>query len=242
MVVIVSAAATSLQKPKPLIVNKCCGEKKILTIESHQCSFGGDDDWWPIIFQILKQSYFEPKGTAPRFMKYREWRPYCKTPEYFEGSHKMALFSNGSLYLSEKHKFIDPHNFCVDKDSAIICDPDSLQQSLKLRKNSSYKAIENTCAPSNADTTHLINSTNTDILFGFPECKVSKYFTEIFNESNLDRDTNRLMLKTGKILEWKDFCIEHVENEIEKSLHVFTCAHHLSLYQNTEGFPQTVTL
>lgn len=85
----------------------------MLTTDNHQCAIGGDNDWWPLIFQIMKKSYFEPKGAAPRFIKYREWRPSCEDPEYFEGSHKMALFSNGSLYLSEKHKFIDPQNFCV---------------------------------------------------------------------------------------------------------------------------------
>lgn len=255
VIVVVSkySSAISLQKPKPTIVNKCCGEKQILTSENHRCGVGSDDDWWPLIFQIMKKSYWEPKGTAPRFMKYRELRPHCNNPEFYAGSHKMALFSNGTLYLSEKHKFIDPQHFCVDKDAAIVCDPESVQtnrKSLKVRKccvkNAIYRAIENTCTPSGAlpptDAEFTLNSTDADVLFGFPECKISKYFTiaETFNESNLDKDTNRLILKTGKKLEWKDFCIEHVDNRSDTTLHVFTCADHLSVSRNTQELSHTV--
>lgn len=250
------SVAISLQKPIPTTVNKCCSAGKILTREKYQCIIGSNDLWWPLIFQVMKQSYFEPQGLAPKFIKYREWRPYCKNPDFYEGSHKMALFSNGSLYLSEKHKFIKPKDFCVDKDTAIVCDPDinslvHTEHLLKVRKccveSNVYKAHENTCTPSHGFTFtdgRILESTQSDILFGFPECKNSKYFTiaEIFKESSLNRETNRLVLETGRKLGWEDFCLEHVDNGNDKilPLSVFTCGDHLAVPHNTDEFSHTV--
>lgn len=245
-------------------VNKCCGTGKRLTSENHQCVIDNDDKWWPLIFMIKLQSYFEPKGGAPKFMKYRESRPNCKRPEFYIGPDKLALFTNGSLYLSEKHKFIEPQNYCVDKDSAIVCDPespDALIQATKLLKirkccvNSAvYKSHESTCIPStgftlSTDGQSVFNTTQTNVLFGFPECKISKYFTiaETFKESSLDWDTNRLILQSGRKLNWQDFCLEHVidndgaDNSI-LLLSVFTCADHLYVSPNTEPTPETVKL
>lgn len=244
-------------------VNKCCGIGKRITSEKnhHQCIIDNDDKWWPLIFMIKLQSYFEPKGGAPKFMKYRETRPSCGKPEFYHGQDKLALFTNGSLYLSEKHKFIEPHNFCVDKDSAIVCDPDvnspdALIQATKLLKirkccvkSAIYKLHESTCIPSNgltlADGQLVFNSTQTDVLFGFPECKISKYFTiaETFKESNFDWNTNRLVLQSGRKLNWQDFCLEHVIDNTTDNilpLSVFTCADHLYVSSNVNTTPETV--
>ncbi|XP_055301328.1 probable G-protein coupled receptor Mth-like 1 [Sitodiplosis mosellana] len=242
-------------------VNKCCGTGEWLTSENGQCIIDGDNDkWWPLIFMIKLQSYFEPKGGAPKFMKYRESRPSCEKPEFYIGQDKLALFTNGSLYLSAKHKSIEPQNYCVDKNSAIVCDPDvnspdALIQPTKLLKirkccvkSAVYKSHDSTCIPSNdytlADVGQIVfNSTRTDILFGFPECKISKYFTiaETFKESNLDWDTNRLVLQSGRKLNWQDFCLEHViDNGTDNilPLSVFTCADHLYASPNTNPTPE----
>lgn len=245
-----STAANSTARAT-VMVNKCCGIGKRLTSENDQCIIDSDNDkWWPLIFMIQRQSYFEPRGGAPKFLKYRELRPLCALPEFYIGQDKLALFTNGSLYLSEKHKFIEPHNFCVDRDSAIVCDPnvnspDALIQPtkklLKIRKccvkSAVYKSHDSTCIPSNGytltdDGETVFNSTQTDVLFGFPVCKISKYFTiaETFKESILDWDTNRLVLQSGRKLNWQDFCLEHViDNDTDTilPLSVFTCADHL---------------
>lgn len=270
-----SANSTAAAGRAVVTVNKCCGTGKRLTSENGQCIINDDDDdddndkWWPLIFMIKLQLYFDPKGSAPKFMKYRELRPSCATnlklqkPEYYFGQDKLALFTNGSLYLSEKHKFIEPQYYCVDKDSAIVCDPDAnspdaliqpTAKLLKIRKccvkSAIYKSHESTCIPSTGYTLVdngqiVLNSTRTDVLFGFPECKISKYFTiaETFKESNLDWDTNRLVLQSGRKLNWQDFCLEHViDNETDNilPLSVFTCADHLYVSPNTNPPPETV--
>lgn len=242
-------------------VNKCCGIGERLTSENQQCINDNDDKWWPLIFMIKLQAYFEPKGGAPKFMKYRESRPSCEKPELYVGQDKLALFTNGSLYLSEKHKFIEPQNYCVDKHSAIVCDPDvnspdALIQTVKLLtirkccvKSAVYKSHESICIPSNgftlADGQNVFNSTQTNVLFGFPECKISKYFTiaETFKESSLDWDTNRLVLQSGRKLNWQDFCLEHViDNGTDNipPLSVFTCADHLYVSSNAIPTPKSV--
>lgn len=237
----------SLQKPIPTTVNKCCGAGKILTRKNYHCISNGDDEWWPLIFQVMKKSIFEPKRHAPRFMKFHEMRPNCEYPDFYEGFHKMVLFSNGSLYLSEKHKVIKPQDFCVDRNTAIVCDSITRKHLLKIRKccvaNSFYKSNENTCSTSLefiSSDGQLLNSSETDVVFGFPECKFSKYYTiaETFKESSLNQETNRLTLETGQKLEWEDFCLERAGlegsgNQI-LSLSVFTCADHFAVSQITD--------
>lgn len=244
----------------PVIVNKCCSANEMLS-ENQKCIISGDAKWWPLIVMIMKQTYFEPKGSAPKFMKYREQRPFCKNAEFFIGPHKLALFSNGTLYLSEKHKVINAENYCIDKDTAIVCDPElnssniefHVQKTSKIRKccvkNSVYNTIQNTCVvddtlagPKNQLT--LSNSTDFDIVFGFPQCNASKDFTiaEKFVESNLDRNANRLTIRSGRHLDWNEFCIENVITENETYVAVFTCAASLSISSNSDKLSDTVNL
>lgn len=266
VVVLVLRSVAAIRHRKPITVNKCCNDNESLS-ENQQCILRNENDWWPLIVMVLKQSYFEPKGSAPQFMKSRQRRPSCESPEFYTGQHKLALFSNGTLYLLEKHKFIEPYNYCIDKDSAIVCDPEAnspnaivhAKESLKIRKccvkNSIYQASQSTCVAASENILNSANSqmalsksTEFDVLYGFPECKISRYFTiaATFEESNLDRVTNRLMLKTGRKLEWTDFCLENVvidnENETEtaENTSVFVCADHFSIPQNTNEFAKTV--
>ncbi|XP_031618903.1 probable G-protein coupled receptor Mth-like 1 [Contarinia nasturtii] len=229
-------------KKNGIIVNKCCGPGERLIVENNACIIDDDNKWWPLILMIKQQKYFDPKGVAPKYMKYRQYRPVCKEPEHYVGAGKIVLGSNGSLYISEKNKFFDQNNYCVDSgDSAIVCDHD-VRQSTKIRKccvkNEIYKSHENTCIPSNGfifddNTVDVLNSTQNDVLFGFPDCKIGNFFTiaEAFKESSLDRNTNRLVLESKREVDWQDYCLEHVlynttDNELQLS--VFTCADHLS--------------
>lgn len=254
-----------MSRPSPVTVNKCCRIGEWLD-EQHQCNIGGDTNWWPTIFMILKQTYFEPNGSAPRFFRIREQiHPFCQNLDYVIGAHSMALFSNGSLYLSEKHKFIEPNNFCVDKNIAIICDPNNngpdalmLHQKPKpttLRKccgNSAvYRNSENTCVPSNSSNDKLLKSSvHVNFAYAFPECKINKSnlhltIAEKFNETNLDIETGSLVLKTGRKVDSKSYCLEHVfmknvDNETSE-VHVFTCDDHLSMHSNqTQNDPMVI--
>lgn len=265
-VLIVVLRSGSAKHRKSIIVNKCCDNNERLN-SNEECITENDSNWWPVIFMVLKQSYFEPVGSAPQFMKHRQQRPLCANAELFMGSHKFALFSNGTLYLSEKHKFIEPHNYCIDKNVAVICDHDvnssmakiQVRKSAKIRKccvkNAKYNASQNQCVPeTNSNTllttvynnqTAFSNLTDFDVLFGFPDCALNKYITiaETFMDRNLNRETNRLELQSGRTLEWYNFCVENVilENETTE-MSVITCTEHISIAHGTIGTVDTVTI
>lgn len=243
----IPATVNAVRAPAPIEVNKCCriGEQ----LEKNQkCLVGGTEQWWPLIYLILKQTYFVPRGEAPRFLRVREQRqPACENPEIF--INNMALFSNGSLFLLERNAFVEPDNFCVDKDSALVCFPrpqgvDSLRAPIKLtkvRKCCGYKLVYNTEANTcvSVDDGHAVlskklitNSTTIDFVFGFPTCGVTNHFTIAgkFNENHLNLDGGSLTMDSGRQFKWDEFCLEHTMNDLDESdVNVFTCAEHLAV-------------
>lgn len=259
LISVVVFKSTAAMRPSQITVNKCCGENQMLNEieQEHQCTIDDNSNsdssnsWWPLIVMAKKKTFFEPHGYAPRFMKFQEHQPTCKNPEFFNGPHKMVLYTNGTLYLPERQKYIELHNYCIDKDSAIVCDPHAkiVHSKNPLKKccalNAVYKTDQSTCVHAAAVTlplsisnndhneSALLNFTDYDVQYGFPMCRNSKYFTFESNELNFDRDLNRLVLKTGQTLAWNEFCLEHVMVDNETSdLRAFMCADHLSTASN----------
>lgn len=237
--------------PKPVIVNKCCDLSEHLN-EVGECVAGNTNHWWPLIHMVKIQRSFEPLGDAPRFFKIRQrWRPPCDAPDQLIGSNKMALFSNGSLYLSERNQFLHSMNFCIDKEAAILCFPptpptkknnaiDSLiapKKIAKIRKCCGGKAIyfksSNTCEI--VQQSHEIlqrrllvaNASFIDFVYGFPDCKISAHFTiaAAFKQTNLELSTGSLTLDSGRQFEWHEYCLEHtIKDGARPYVSVFTCA------------------
>lgn len=240
-------------KPPPLVaVNKCCRLGEQLE-RNGQCTVGSMEQlWWPRIYMIMKQSFFEPIGDAPRFFKVRELsKPFCASPELIIDSHSMALFSNGSLYLIERGKQINADNFCVDKGMAIICDP-KVQHSNEVNEHF-YRTKIHKCCPRNAIyepnsscvTLHdghailkrkfLENSTNEpDYRYGFPQCSSNTNdniaIVGKFNETKFDETTGNLTLAEG-VFQSDQFCLEHFNDTGSVNVHVFTCAEYLPASQ-----------
>lgn len=241
-------------RPSPVTVNKCCGPNQMLDETEHQCIIIGDTaginstNWWPLIVLAKKQMFFAPHGNAPRFMKYHEQQPLCENREFFSGPHKMVLYTNGTLYLPERHKYIELDNYCIDKESAIVCDPNATIVHTKnpLKKccaqNAVYKTNLNTCVhtsnallpiPNDENHTPLSNAIDYDVQYGFPKCENSKYITFESNRFNFDGDSNRLVLKSGQTVAWNEFCLENVmadgnQTNLQNDMRVFICADHLS--------------
>lgn len=233
--------------PSPIFVNKCCrlGEK---LERNKECSFGGTQHWWPVIFMIMKYTYFEPHGDAPRFFKVNEFsRPRCHSPELISGAHTMALFSNGTLYLPDRTEFIDSDNFCVDKDTALVCSAqnenliDQPPIRTLLRKCCPAKAIYQTETDTVCVNLHnghelierklVENSTNPlEIRYGFPQCNKSTTnniaIVGKFNESKFDENTGNLTLTEG-IFRSDQYCLEYFNDTNTVSVHVFTCTEYL---------------
>lgn len=240
-------------KPPPVAVNKCCRLGEQLE-RNGRCTVGSMEQllWWPRIYMIMKSTFFEPIGAAPKFFGVRELsKPLCASPELIIDSHNMALFSNGSLYLFERGKQINADNFCVDKGMAIICDP-KVQHSneineqfnrTKIRKCCPHKAIyvTNSSCVSLYDDHEILkrkfleNSTNElDYRYGFPQCSSNSNdniaIVGKFNESKFDETTGDLTLAEG-VFQTEQFCLEHFNHTGSVNVHVFTCAEYLPASQ-----------
>lgn len=239
---------TAVRAPPAIEINKCCRIGEQLD-GNQQCTVGGTEQWWPVIYLIQKQNYFSPRGNAPRFMRAREEkRPDCAHPELF--TNTVALFSNGSLFLGERNTFIDMNNYCVDKDVALVClarsqDADSQQAQIKLTKirkccghHSVYFTSAGTCVPENLEhnvqpDAFIDSSRNAsiDLVYGFPSCTPAtdnKYvIAEQFRKENLNVDSGNYRLASQKVLKVDEFCIDHtIHNAADNTATVatFACA------------------
>lgn len=249
----------SAVRPPPLTVqiNKCCRIGETLD-RNKQCSIGektGTDQWWPLIYLVAKGTYYTKHGEAPRFLRPREFtQPSCENAELFLGN--IALFSNGSLFLGERNSFIDRDNYCIDKDVALVClsnvnRADSLKTPIKLTKirkccslNSIYLTHAQNCAQTDENPARQLfetrNTTNIDLVYGFPLCKGSAtnnyVIAEQFREHNLNIENGTYILEhTQKILTNDEFCIDHSnQNGNLVTASVFACDELVSVKEAPE--------
>lgn len=244
--------ANGVRAPPPVDVNKCCPFGQQLD-RTEQCVDGGPAKWWPGIFLMLKQTYFNPLGDAPRFMRPRDQRrPDCMRPEVFWND--IVLFSNGSLYLAERNVFVDADSYCVDKDVAMVCLPsrangaDSLlapANVIKVRKcclqHSVLRINDTKCIPETGEHTlsgrtlvEPSNGTHFDFIYGLPKCAFgasNKFILEQFREQKLDRHNGSYLLDTHKALATDEFCIDHTEHHSNVVTDmVFACADLVSVH------------
>lgn len=252
----------AVKVPPTVFINKCCriGEKLERNTE---CSFGGTDRWWPVIYMILKQVYFEPYGDAPRFFKPNESsRPQCDSPELISGEHKTALFSNGTLYIPDRGELIEKDNFCIDKDVALICSQQS-QSIINSNNQPQNRTLVRKCCQQNqiyqTDTDrycvtlrdgHEIigrklveNSANTlQYRYEFPQCSKSTNNIAIvgkFNESDFDESSGNLTLAEG-VFQSDQYCLEHFNDTGAVNVHVFTCTDYLPTSEKSGQVCQSI--
>lgn len=244
-VLLLATAAAGGRAPAKVDVNKCCRLGEQLD-EGQQCVAGDSDHWWPLVFLINKKTYFEPHGDAPRFFHTLERKmPACEAPELI--SSPVSVFSNGSLFLSERGAIVEADHFCVDREVALVClqrpqGADSLRAPIKLTKiykccgaRSAYNTEAGACVPVEeghaALSAKLIhNSSSIDYLFGFPPCTGTSHYAiaDRFDEEQLSLDSGSLTLRSVQRLEWNEFCLEYTETgRGEPFVNVFTCSDQL---------------
>lgn len=240
--ILISDAAKA---PPPVYISKCCRIGEQLDTNK-ECTFGGPEQWWPPIYMIIKGGIFEPLGDAPRFIRVNEsTRPQCHAPELISGGHSVALFSNGTLYISDRNEMVDIENYCVDKDTALICsqrtqNDNSVNQQINrtiirkcCQKESIYqRGTDEVCGRLN-DGHEIIgrklvqNSTNElEYRYGFPVCSKSDNNFAIvgkFNESKFDDSTGNLTLAAGLVFQSHQYCLEHFNDTGTVNVHVFMC-------------------
>lgn len=251
---------TEAAKPPPQVyINKCCRIGETLE-RNKECTYGGNEQWWPLIYMILKKGYFEPPGEAPRFFKVNESsRPICQSQELINGEHKVALFSNGTLYIPDRNEFIENDNFCIDKHMALICrqqsqNANSIDQPEKrtmVRKCCPKKAIYQTdkLCVTLSDGHEIIgrkllkNTTmELDFRYAFPQCSKSTNDIAIvgkFNESDFDESSGNLTLTEG-VFQSNQYCLEHLNDTGSVNVHVFTCSEYLPTSEKSGKVSQTM--
>lgn len=242
---IVSQPVDCVRPPPPMIVvNKCCRIGEQLN-GNRRCLVGGTEKWWPNIYLLLKEKFYTPHGDAPRFLKVREqYIPVCENMDLVTGVNKVVLFSNGSLLVSERGKFIDRNSYCIDQDAALVCLPRPHGADTQVAPVTLTKI--NKCCPGNhlvysegkciaLTTDHELfakgivsNATEIDLVFTFPKCNNDDYtIAGQFNEDRLDLSTGSLTLGSSRQYQSNEYCLEHDINQLDPStVNVFTCAGH----------------
>lgn len=262
VVISLCGTSVSLKTPRTVFVKKCCRIGEQMNAD-RKCSVGATEKWWPHIHLLQKNVLFKPPGDAPRFFRIIEQKsPECDRPEIFAGEKRMALFSNGSLFLSERNALIELDNYCIDKDIAMVCFPqmqgaDSLtapRTLIKVKKCCGQRSVYDTDVKVNncviLNDTHelygkklIMNSTAIDFLYGFPHCEITNQvaISGRFQEENLDYSTGSLTLDSGRQIQSKEYCLEHTVNDMNSPYaSVFTCADHLASEPDTILLPKEV--
>lgn len=264
--------AFRLPPPPKVKVNKCCHFAEHLDVATQSCVPGNSPHWVPLVFLINKRQYFGSRGESPKFITFEEnARPVWpedaaeKDPtkgcsaanlEHFTGADNIVLFSNGSLYLRERSQFIEPRHYCIDREAALVCFPQVLEDNkqqrrleevlpqLKLKKccsrHGSYNTTAKTChfdAANQIQQLLPINQTIFQTIYGFPTCTNASLSLAIagdFEESNLDNKTGELVLQHKKF-SLAEYCLEHIRMDQmlgngstarRSAVKVFTCLHH----------------
>ncbi|XP_017065167.1 probable G-protein coupled receptor Mth-like 1 [Drosophila eugracilis] len=113
--------------PPPTVkLNKCCHTGEYLNESSNACIAGSEALWLPMVYLVQQQRFFEPLGASPRFMKFLpNIRPSCRldqTTEIFRSrGANVMLFPNGTLYVRERGLMVQPSDYCVDWEVAVVC-------------------------------------------------------------------------------------------------------------------------
>ena len=253
------------RRPPPRVVlNKCCSFGEYLD-KTKTCVAGSSELWVPLIFLMNRKKYHEPSGKAPKFITFEDnvfpiskALDINKTPdntteedmvtctvedlELITGNHNIILFSNGSLYLTERNILFPPSRYCVDQQAALVCFPKSSSSlpSLKLKKCCGLHGFyDNELKRCHIDAQHKgklnisqLNETDYQTIYGFPQCKSDSNTYAIAGDwegSNLYPETGDLHIPNHKLnLLAGDYCLEHllVNNAASDSLKIFVCPHH----------------
>ncbi|XP_068158324.1 probable G-protein coupled receptor Mth-like 1 [Drosophila tropicalis] len=156
-----NSSSSSPRPPPPpprVKLNKCCHLGEYLNVTTQSCIAGSSELWVPLVYLIQQQRFFEPTGASPRFMKFLpNKRPNCSrsalegeegvvNPEdlveiFSSRQANVMIFPNGTLYVRERVLLVEPSNYCVDRDVALVC---------RLQPNPVQNQVQNVATGSGA--------------------------------------------------------------------------------------------
>ncbi|XP_037936208.1 probable G-protein coupled receptor Mth-like 1 [Teleopsis dalmanni] len=259
----VSGQMPAKRMPPPRVrLNKCCHFGEYLDL-MQTCMPGSSEHWVPLIWLISRKSYYNPRGQSPKFITFEEnMRPIAKhiptddndmnststeqqgcdadELDLFTGLENFTIFSNGSLFVLEHGLLIEPSQFCVDRESALVCLPKHKKSDSHFKikkccgKYSTYDAKVKKCvAPtvSNNEIKLPLNESVFQTVYGFPKCnEISSSFAIIddWQPTLFNTSTGLLQLK-HKNLSATEFCLEHLrEEDAPTKFKIFACLHHFA--------------
>ncbi|XP_016931738.2 probable G-protein coupled receptor Mth-like 1 [Drosophila suzukii] len=243
--------------PPPTVkLNKCCHSGEYLNETSGECIAGSEALWLPMVYLVQQQRFFEPHGASPRFLKFLpNIRPSCRrdqTTELFRSrGANVMLFPNGTLYVRERGLLVQPTDYCVDWEVALVClnspPADALEAPSAVQKEApanlrlskccgrwgSYNTQRQNCElQSNGEkpTDGLLRLApqlpegSYMTSYGLPVCARSGGYSIAgdWRDARLDRVTGGLQLP-HKNLSAEQYCLEHTEREGE--VKIIACQH-----------------
>lgn len=232
-----------------VMINKCCRLGDYLD-RTRTCVVGGleaTDKWVPPVYQPKKNGTYKNIGELPSNMQLSEAQipSTCDEPEFYFTANNIILIGNGSLFLNEKALMIPPSDYCIDKNTALVCIPrlankmDHLKAPKILSKvkkccgaNAAYSQENGTCIYLQRShelfSASVIKSPQVDVVSGFPECQHNDFaLAGQFNVVNFDEETGEVKMEGEKTFEANHFCIDHVIDGGESSINIFTCSEHV---------------
>lgn len=177
----------------------------------------------------------------------------------FTGSNSFIIFSNGSLFITERAKFIPPSRYCVDQQAALVCFPKSKhpEPSLKLKKccgahgiyDNQKKGCDFNSTRNNQLNLNLPENVTYQTIYGFPECPEDPKTFAIAGDWSevqlLSNETGHLDLPNHKInLSSSEYCLENLrlDDSSKQMIKVFACLHHFGKENTTSDKHQTAAL
>ncbi|XP_016971867.1 probable G-protein coupled receptor Mth-like 1 [Drosophila rhopaloa] len=260
LAVSLSLGSDELPPPRPsppptVKLNKCCHSGEYLNSTSGACIAGSEALWLPMVYLVQQQRFFEPHGARPRFMKFLpKSRPACRQDQRQEqfrsrGANVM-LFPNGTLYVRERGLLVEPQDYCVDWEVALVClnhTADALEdagQATAWQKDQPALRLRKCCGKWGSYNTQLQNcdlqpSHPVDGLlrlapqlpegsyltsYGLPECARSGGYSIAgdWQKASLDRESASLQLP-HKNLTADQYCLEHTQRLGE--VKIIACEH-----------------
>ncbi|XP_034475413.1 probable G-protein coupled receptor Mth-like 1 [Drosophila innubila] len=122
-----AAPSAGQSRPPRVTLNKCCHQGEYLNVTTRMCIAGASERWVPLVFLVQQRRFFKPEGDRPRFIKFLpNVQPNCqeqgKKLEHFSSRQaNVFLFQNGTMSVRERGIHVEPINYCVDQDVALVC-------------------------------------------------------------------------------------------------------------------------
>lgn len=221
-----------------VIIYNCCPNGTYVT-ETQSCEPGAFPSWAPAVFSPSQGRLFDP-GTVPDNWKFLEDKmPKCRPGEapYFVPSEidlenppppPFFLLENGSLALTVPHVEsppVDPGRYCVNVAGGFLCMPSESTDSPalpRMKKCCGRSAVFSEKSSSCKVHSQNLKIPNVTFVEGFPVCSE----TETLAISGKLDETHHLL--PDGTLRFQDkviteFCIEHIFEQPNDGVHVFTC-------------------